>query len=143
MDEQILFSERSQYSFWKPEPVPPKDATILPVELFSLGKLATVSEKLLDIPHMCGMPVAPWEGPAEQNLCLRWECDAGVVLKVRIEQGPPRPGEVLTIEARSKAPEKIFYRLYVQIYEQFGVTVLDEKRHEFLTPREFRSRMAG
>ena len=55
---------------------------------------------------------------------------------------PPKPGEVLTIEAQSQAPEKMFFKLYVQIFEQFGATVLDEHVHQFFTPREFRTRVA-
>jgi hypothetical protein len=132
------------FSFWKPEPLPPKDATILPVELISLGTLNDVAEKLLDVPHMSAVAKAPWDTDlATPTLQLRWEVDQGVILQIRAEQGPPKPGEVLTINARCAAPTKIFYRLYVQIYEQFGATVLDEKVHEFLTPREFKDRMAS
>lgn len=148
-DDRLISSQHApgesglvRFSFWKPEPLPPKDSTILPIELMSLGKLSNVSAKLLDIPHMSELPPAPWERDA-QNVQLHWSCEAGVVLRVKMEQGPPKPGEVLTIEAASKTPEKTFYRLYVQIYEQFGATVLDERRHEFLTPREFRTRMSA
>src|SRR6266513_1381053 len=110
------------FSFWKPEPIPPKDSGILPIELHSLGSLNAVAEKLLDVPHMTQIPPNPWE---------------------HIEQGPPKPGEVLTINARSSAPEKAFYRLYVQIFEQFGATLLDEQVHQFFTPKEFRTKLAG
>ena len=132
------------FSFWKPDPVPPKNAKILPVALHSLGKLADVTEKLFDVPGMARVPKSPWE-VAEENpaLRLKWEVDEGVILHVRTEQGPPKPGEVLTIGAASSAPQRVFYRLYVQIYEQFGVTVFDERLHDFYTPREFRSKMAG
>lgn len=132
-----------RFSFWKPDPLPPKDMTILPVELCSLGALTHVAEKLLDVPHMHPMPLAPWDEKPTNEVHLKWEVEQGVVLKVRTEQGPPKPGEVLTIQAQAGVEEKTFYRLYVQIYEQFGATVLDEKRHEFLTTREFRTRMAG
>ncbi len=135
-------SNSVRFSFWKPEPLPPKDATILPIELISLGKLASVSEKLLDIPRMREVPRAPWEPLADEKLRLHWECDAGVWLNVGVEQGPPKPGEVLTIEAHSRTAEKTFFKLYVQIFEQFGVTVLDERVHQFLTPKEFRVRVS-
>ncbi|MCZ7646014.1 MAG: hypothetical protein M5U26_12135 [Planctomycetota bacterium] len=133
------------FSFWKPDPVPPRDATILPVELHSLGKLEEVTSRLFEVPRMTEVPPAPWEAiEAEpQPKKLRWQVEEGVILKVRCEQGPPKPGEVLTIEAASSAPTKTFYRLYVQIYEQFGATVLDEKSHLFLSPREFRANLAG
>jgi hypothetical protein len=137
-------SGSAPFSFWKPEPLPPKDATILPVELISLGALGAVAEKLLDVPHMSALPAVPWQaGPETALLHLRWDVEQGVILQIRAEQGPPNPGEVLTIHANSHTPSKTFYRLYIQIYEQFGATVLDEKSHEFLTPREFKGRMAG
>jgi hypothetical protein len=132
-----------RFSFWKPEPLPPKDSKILPIDLVSLGKLDSVSDKLLDIPHMSRLPAAPWDTQTGINLKLCWECEAGVLLRVQVEQGPPKPGEVLTIEAQSKTPEKTFFRLYVQIFEQLGVTVLDERMHQFLTPKEFRTRLAS
>ena len=136
-------SKSVRFSFWKPEPLPPKDATILPIELISLGTLDSVSAKLLDIPRMTEVPCAPWEPQSGDKLKLHWECDAGVWLSVAVEQGPPKPGEVLTIEAQSKTPEKTFFRLYVQIFEQFGATVLDERTHQFFTPREFKTRSAS
>jgi hypothetical protein len=86
------------------------------------------------------LPANPWELlDKAPTLRMRWEVEEGVLLKVRPEQGPPKPGEVLTIEAHSAAPNRIFYRLYVQLYEQFGVTLLDERSHDFLSPREFRA----
>ena len=133
-----------QFSFWKPEPLPPKDSTILPIELISLGSLNIVTEKLLDVPKMSQVPKQPWDTespPATVNLI--WEVDNGVILQIRTEQGPPKPGEVLTINAKSATAQKTFYRLYVQIYEQFGATVLDERSHQFYTPKEFRSKLAS
>ena len=127
-------------SFWKPEPLPPKDAKIAAVELVSLGKLSDVAGKLLDVPHMARLQGPLWT-PQSHSVNLVWQVEDGVVLHVHAESGPPKPGEVLTITARNSAPEKTFYRLYVQIFEQFGATVLDEQAHEFLTVREFRSRL--
>lgn len=132
------------FSFWKPDPIPPKDAGILPIELHSLGSLNDVAEKLLDVPHMTQIPPNPWDKiEPTKDVRLLWEVDKGVVLKIHIEQGPPKPGEVLTIDARSSAPERAFYRLYVQIFEQFGATLLDEQVHQFFTPKEFRTKLAG
>jgi hypothetical protein len=132
-----------RFSFWKPEPLPPKDATIVPIELMTLGKLEAVSAQLLDIPRMTKVPAAPWDPLLTDKMRLHWECDAGVILSVHVEQGPPKPGEVLMIEAQSQTPEKTFYKLYIQIFEQFGATVLDEKTHQFYTPKEFRTRVAS
>lgn len=137
-------SDIARFSFWKPEPIPPKDASILPIELHSLGPLKAVAAKLLDVPKMSAMPAAPWEvNAAEKRVSLIWDVEEGVILQIRAEQGPPKPGEVLTIVAKSATPEKVFYRLYVQIFEHFGATVLDEKSHQFYTPKEFRSKHAG
>lgn len=137
-------SEIAQFSFWKPEPIPPKDASILPIELLSLGSLDSVAEKLLDVPKMSKMAVAPWETElAANSISLIWEVDGGVILRVKTEQGPPKPGEILCINAKCATEQKTFYRLYVQIFEQFGATVLDERSHQFYTPKEFRTRLAG
>ena len=147
-EEQDQFSPESnritRFSFWKPEPIPPKDSTILPIELHSLGMLGSVAEKLLEVPKMSEIAPAPWdvEDPP-QSVNLIWEVEEGVILKVRTEQGPPKPGEVLTIRAQSAATGRTFYRLYVQIFEQLGVTVLDESAHQFYTPKEFRTKLAG
>jgi hypothetical protein len=130
-----------QFSFWKPEPLPPKGPRILPVELLPLGDLAAVLEKLFEIPHIYKDPAGALEKPPAAF--LHWQVDEGVVLLVRVEEGPPKPGEVLTINARSSTALKTFFRLYIQIFEQFGATVLDERVHEFVTPREFRARLAS
>ena len=113
------------------------------MELISLGRLDAVAERLLDLPKMAEVPKAPWESACSRELNLRWDVDEGVILQVRAEQGPPKPGEVITINAQSALSERTFYRLYIQIFEQFGATVLDERHHEFLTPKEFRARLAG
>lgn len=137
-------SDIARFSFWKPDPIPPHNATILPIELHSLGPLLTVAQKLLDVPKMSEVPPAPWEAKlSEKTVSLIWEVEEGVILQIKAEQGPPKPGEVLTINAKCATPEKVFYRLYVQIYEHFGATVLDEKSHQFYTPKEFRTKMAG
>jgi hypothetical protein len=131
------------FSFWKPEPVPPKDSKILAVKLHSLGKLREVAERLFEVPHMASLPSGPWEQrDAATSMRLRWQVEDGVILQVKTEQGPPRPGEVLTIRAASRTPNRVFFRLYVQLFEQFGVTVLDERQRDFVTPREFRARLA-
>ena len=144
MSDNHANPEIVQFSFWKPDPIPPKNSTILPVELHSLGSLNSVTEKLMDVPHMTMIPTAPWDQTAtESNVNLRWDVEGGVVLKVHLEQGPPKPGEVITINARSGTPQRVFYRLYVQIFEQFGATLLDEQIHQFFTPKEFRTKLAG
>ena len=132
------------FSFWKPDPLPPKDAKIHPVDLQSLGTLETVTEKLTEVPRLARVPKSLWE-VQDENPALRfqWQVEEGVILQVRVEQGPPKPGEVLTIGAASAAPKTVFYRLYIQIYEQFGVTLFDEGAHDFLTPKEFKLRLAS
>jgi hypothetical protein len=131
----------SLFSFWKPEPVPCKNSKILAVRLHSLGKLREVANRLFDVPHMAKLPLGLWEKDSAESMRLRWQVEDGVILQVKTEQGPPKPGEVLTIRAASRTPNRVFFRLYVQLFEQFGVTVLDERQHDFMTPREFRSLM--
>lgn len=131
-----------RFSFWKPDPVPPKNDKILPIDLHSLGRIEEVTERLFEVPHMAEMPKAPWEEHSD-TMRLQWQVEEGVILKVRAEAGPPAPGEILTINATTIAPKKVFFRLYVQLFEQFGVTVLDEEQQSFFTPREFRALLAG
>lgn len=132
------------FSFWKPDPLPPRDSKIHPVELQSLGTLESVTEKLTDVPHLSPVPQTVWdvqdENPAVR---FRWYVEEGVILQIRVEKGPPKPGEVLTIGAASAAPKTVFYRLYIQIYEQFGVTLFDEGAHDFFTPKEFKLHLAS
>ena len=131
----------ARFSFWKPEPPPGHDRRIQPVELLSLGPLAGVAAHLLDVPKMAAVALPPWEKAPERERQLLWAVDGGILLRVKAEETPPKPGEVLTIHALNAASERAFYRLYIQIFEQFGVTVLDERNHQFLTPREFRARL--
>ena len=130
------WEEIQRFSFWKPEPLPPKDGSILPIELLSLGTLAGVTERLLDVPKMTQVHLPPWGIPAALN--LYWQVERGVLLRIQAEEGPARRGEVFTISAKSATCAKFFYRLYVQIYEQFGATMLDEQLRLFITPKEFR-----
>ena len=132
------------FSFWKLDPIPPKNTQILPFELHSLGRLEVVTQKLFDVPGLKEVEKSLWEINEETpSLRLRWPVEEGIILQVRAEQGPPKPGEVLTIHAASAAANRVFYRLYVQLFEQFGVTVLDERSHDFLTPREFRDQLGS
>ena len=136
-------AKMAQFSFWKPEPLPPKDSTILPIELLSLGCLQEVASHLLEVAHMTPMRELSWKGPqTDPVLTLKWEVEQGAILQVRVEQGPPKPGQVLTIHAESAMPQRTFFKLYVQLFEQMGVTLLDETTHQFFTPRESRARIA-
>lgn len=127
-----------RFSFWKPEPVPPNGPVIVVADLQPLGSLATVAESLLQIPRMEELPSLPFP-LAKNEVKLVWDVECGVKLDVYQEEWPPRPGEVLTIQLRGCVHPKLFHRLYVQVYERFGVTILDEMSHKFYTPREFRA----
>lgn len=127
-----------RFSFWKPEPVPPNGPSIVVADLQSLGSLTSVAKTLLDIPRMEELPSLPW--PLVKNeVKLVWDVEGGVRLDVHQEEWPPRPGEVLMISLRGCVQQKFYHRLYVQVFERFGVTILDEASHKFYTPREFRS----
>ena len=93
----------SLFSFWKPDPVPQKDSKILAVQLHSLGKLKEVAKRLFDVPHMAKIPSGLWE--TTESMRLRWQVEDGVILQLKTEQGPPKPGEVLTIRAASRTAE--------------------------------------
>lgn len=127
-----------RFSFWKPEPVPPNGPAIVIADLQSLGSLESVAESLMEIPRMEEVPALPFP-LAKNEIKLIWDVECGVKLDIHQEEWPPRPGEVLMISLRGSVHPKLFNRLYVQVYERFGVTLLDEMSHRFITPREFRA----
>jgi hypothetical protein len=98
--EQPSSGKNRSFSFWKPEPLPPKDKVILPTELLALGSLASVAERLLEVPNLLPSDNAPWDCTGAA-LKFVWKVENGVFLRIHTEVGPPRPGEVITIDAKN------------------------------------------
>src|SRR5258708_7342606 len=132
-----LFPEISRYSFWKPHPIP-TEGVIAPVDLVPLGPMSVVANKLMEVSGIIRCPVLPWLS----SISMFWESNVGrVSLGIRPEQGPPKPGEVIMISVQSAVPARAFYLLYVQVFEQLDVILLDEQAHRFVSPVEFRKKL--
>lgn len=121
------------YSFWKPESVHKhcKD-----LRFQSLGQVGEITEKLLRLPK-----TKPIFCPIIPSVRFLWKVERGVILQIRAEQSSDMQGEVLMIGATSAVPDSSFFKLYVQLWEQFGATVLDETTGEFLNIKAFRERI--
>lgn len=125
----------TKFSFWKPIPLPPiQRFDFIAFDLLPFGNLHEVSECMLDIPHMLSYPSMPWEEAADRFF---WDVDSGVFLKAAPESGF-KPGMVISIPAEAHINSKQMYRLYLHIFEHFGSIMLDEERHEFLTPMHYK-----
>jgi hypothetical protein len=135
------------FSFWKPEPIPTAEKTIQTVTLRPLGDLPEVAERMLDLPCMqeiSGGALKPWGAEHEAgSLLLHWARAEGATLQLEEEAWPPLPGKILSIGGATRGSPSLLYNLYVQLFEQLGVTLLDEKHGRFLTPRDFRRQMAS
>jgi hypothetical protein len=118
----------SFYSFWKPQSIPRGEGNLV---LHPLGTLEEVTKKLLRLPF-----IKPVHCQRSSTVRLGWGVGFGVIMQIKA----PKDGRVLMISVTSGVPDHVFYRLYVQLREQFGVTVLDEVTNEFLTTKQFKSR---
>lgn len=126
--------ELSFYSFWKPDPLPSPDQSEL--LFYPLGSIDEVTRQLLRIPNMSHRfcPIVP-------SVRLLWRVGNGVVLQARPEQGQEMVGDVITLSAVSAVSDQVFYRLYVQLREQFGVTLLDETHGVFLSVEDMKRKI--
>jgi hypothetical protein len=131
-DQPLDGPEIAFYSFWRPESVHKHTKDL---RFQSLGHIGEITEKLLRLPH-----IKPMFCPIIPSVRALWKVERGVVLQTRAEQGTELQGQVLMIGATSAVPDRILFRLYVQLYEQFGVTLLDETTGNFLTVRQFKDR---
>lgn len=119
------------YSFWKPDPLPTVNHKG-DVFFSTIGDFNDVIRSLLRIPN-----TKPIYCPKIQMARVLWNIDKGVVLHVRGDLLK----EVLTIGVTSIVPDEIFYRIYLQVHEQLGVTLLDEVSGEFIGVKEYRARL--
>jgi hypothetical protein len=127
--------DMNKISFWKPVPLPPVQRfDFIAFDLLPLGSLKEVSECLLDIPHMFSLPSMPWEEARDRFF---WDVDTGVFLSAAPESGF-KPGMVITLPAQVHIGPRQLYRLYLHVFEHFGTIMLDEERHEFLTPMQYK-----
>ena len=103
----------SFYSFWKPQVLPKGEG---PLSLFPLGPLEEVTKKLLRLPY-----IKPVHCQRSSTVRLAWTVGTGVGLQIKAS----KDGQVFSFFLTSSVPDHTFFRLYVQLREQFGITLLD------------------
>ena len=138
-DEDSTGSEIVFYSFWRPDPIPPRDKPTVPIQLLSIGTIGRVVASIVKIPNTYTMVNSPTMVGRLPIIRLMWKVENGVVLKVRSEYNHETPQTVMTISAISAVSDETFYQLYVQLHEHLGVTLFDESEHQFLTIRQFKN----
>lgn len=129
------------YSFWKPNPIPPRGHKTPGVNLMSIGETRWVASEILKIPHMYTVVSTPSFIGHLPVLRFIWDIDKGVMLKVRPEcVSTEKTGNnhVFSIDAFSAIPDSKFYSLYIQFEEHFGITLYDEVNRCFMVPKEFK-----
>jgi hypothetical protein len=132
------------YSFWKPREIPPKTVPLKTkpanfLHLDPLGKASFVASRLLKIQKIYILANTPSFVGHLPLVRFLWDVSEGVVLMVRPECNI-NDDSVYCIEAFSVVPDKVFYQLYIQMYEHFGVILFDEIERSFITPEEFKNR---
>lgn len=120
-------------TFWKPELVDDVSVKVLPI-----GPAPKVASGLLDIPQMhvflCPLTFYGY-------VSFLWDVGHGTTLAMRDE---PEFGNGGVFSIMIMDPHRIsrreMYRLYVQMFELFGVTLLGDKG--FVDVRTFRRRLS-
>lgn len=120
-------------SFWKPQSLPAPGS--LNMVLDPLGKEPVVLDMLLSIPR-----TYPWLSPFQGCYCILWDVGQGVEMHFRAE--PELGGsqeDVFSITTRGSAGKRDFFRLYLQVFEMLGATLL--QNGEFIPIDIFKKRM--
>lgn len=124
-------------SFWKVDPVPKQSQAIEVANLKEIGHAEKVIDKLLTIPRLT-KPIPTVYDVLHDNGQVKflWTVDKGVLLYFT----PNDKDNVEVIYASSYVIDKVFFRLYVQLYERFEITLLDGSFSKcFLTPMDFKT----
>ena len=134
--------EMAFFSFWKPDPIPSNDTNVIvDIRLLALGSMLSVTKQLLNIKQMKIMLQRENFSAPIPMMRLYWDVHDGVVLQYRTETIMDDNSNILSINAISATTDCILYRLYVQLYERFGVVLLDEVTHNFYTPKMFKKKI--
>lgn len=124
------------YSFWKLQTVSTKTKQ---QRLTPIGKIGTVIKKLTSIPHVKNSVSSPYDVCNLPIIKMVWTIDTGVILRVRPECS--QNSDVYEINAISTVSDQNFYRLYVILWDMFGVTLFADYSHSFLTLKEYKSKV--
>jgi len=120
-------------TFWKPGEVGP-----ITVEVLPLGPASQVASKILDIPRMhVFLSTMTFHG----YLSFLWDVGQGVTMAFRDEPefGDGGVFSIMVMDKHRVKPQD-FFRLYVQVSEQFGVVLLEDDG--FVEVRKFKTRLA-
>lgn len=120
-------------TFWKPSEV-----GLVRVEVLPLGPATQVASKILDIPRMhVFLSSLTFHG----YLSFLWDVGHGVTVAFRDEPEFGRGGvfSIMVMDKHRVKPQD-FFRLYVQVSEQFGVVLLEDDG--FVEVRKFKTRLA-
>jgi len=120
-------------TFWKP-----KQVGLVEVEVLPLGPASQVASKILDIPRMhVFLSYLTFHG----YLSFLWDVGQGITVAFRDEPEFGRGGVFsIMVMDRHRVLPKDFFRLYVQVSEQFGVVLLEDDG--FVGVQQFKTRLA-
>jgi hypothetical protein len=122
----------NNFCFWKLDLIPETDNVILNANVNEFGSLKDILSHLLDIPKTSELP------NDYLNLArVWWDIESGAILRINVDESI-KPGKIINIYASTGVSYKCFYRLYVQIYENFGAIVYVDDTQKFIHPKEFR-----
>ncbi len=142
MDKSVKYNspilQLAFFSLWRPEPLPPKDNKLLSVKMQPIGQYQELTRRIIALPNMKIMLKNTQVIGRVPMMRVLWDVKEGVILQYRAEQGSL---DVVSITAISAVNDKLFYKLYVQMYEQFSTIVLDDMTHQFFTPNEFHKKV--
>ena len=116
-------------SLWKLETIPEKSRLAIP---YPLGTLDEVRRKILDVRHTKELHSLM----SDSGFYSRFMWDSSVLLVVMDTNDKPK--QVNSIVLINASDVKEFYLLYLQLYELFGVTLLDEEKDEFIPIRTYK-----
>lgn len=122
-----------EQTFWKTDPIPERGIVV--AHLLPIGSSKYVTDGLLSLPQS-----HPFFSrmTAYGYATIRWDVEGGVLLSYRdeVEFGG---GVFSIIVARGDVSNAEFFKLYLNVYELFGVLLLE--RDSFVTIRQFKKRL--
>lgn len=108
-----------------------------PQPIISIGSVNEVVSHLLSIPKLYQLQDRDEDDPTA--LVFKWIPGKSVWLRIRPELVATHPDpQILTIWANSESKPILFYILYMQLYEHFGVVLMDNDNKEFIGLKEFK-----
>lgn len=117
-------------SLWRLEGIP--EPTKIDIKTLPLGTLEEVKRKIMDVKKVTELHSLL----SDTGFYSRFIWDNSVLLIVM--DGSITKGQVDSLVLVNTSDISQFYLLYVQLYELFGVTLLDEDNKRFIPIREYK-----